>query len=549
MARRSNRVRIGILLLLVLALVGAACGGSDDESGDGDGDGPGATDTDSSEPVGEPQAGGTLRYGLTAETNSWDPAVANWSSNGWTVARAFFDTLVMYDENLELRPYLAETVEPNDDHTVWTFTIREGITFHNGEALTAEVVKANIDRHLTSALTGTVFEPVESVEVADERTVVITLDRPWVRFPTVFTGQPGIMMAPEMIESPDGGLNPIGTGPFVFDDWVVDDQLTVVRNDDYWNEPPLLDGIEFRVITDHRTRQTALENDELDSALITLAQSLVDFREAEDDGWQMLSPPAGEETEVLFLMNLLREPFTDREVREALALALDKETLIETIREGLYEPADGMYPPDSPWHVETDYPQYDRDRAAQIVEEWEAENGPLSFTLGSPQEDATLVAMQAVQEQWQAVGIDVEIATLEATEYISSTLSGDYDLNVWQFYGLPHPDSEYVWLHSDFAADEGQLALNFGRIRSDVIDEALDEERGTDDEARQKELYGIVQQEMADQVFHLWLYHDYSAAVTAPDVHGILDWDFPDGTPGAGMIQIQPVFHDTWIEQ
>jgi ABC-type transport system substrate-binding protein len=535
-------------MLLVMALFAAACAGDDDDDAGGEDDGP--TGTEDSEPAGEPQPGGVLRYGLTAETNSWDPAVANWSSNGWTVARTFFDTLVMYDENLDWKPYLAESVEPNEDHTVWTFTVREGITFHNGEALTAEVVKANIDRHLTSALTGTVFEPVETVEVTDERTVVITLNRPWVRFPTVFTGQPGIMIAPEMIESSEGGLNPIGTGPFVFEDWVIDDRLTVARNDDYWNEPPLLDGIEFRVITDHRTRQTALENDELDSALITLAQSLVDFRDAsEDEGWQMLSPPAGEETEVLFLMNLLREPFTDREVREALALALDKETLIETIREGLYEPADGMYPPDSPWYVETDYPQYDRERAAQIVEEWEAENGPLSFTLGSPQEDATLVAMQAVQEQWQAVGIDVDIATLEATEYITSTLSGDYDLNVWQFYGLPHPDSEYVWLHSDFAADEGSLALNFGRIRSPVIDDALDEARGTQDPARQKELYDIVQQEMADEVFHLWLYHDYSAAVTAPNIHGVLDWDFPDGTRGAGMIQIQPLFHDTWMEQ
>src|SRR5215204_7219263 len=119
----------------------------------------------------------------------------------------------MLDENYEWKPYLAESVEPNDDYTVWTFGLRDGITFHNGEPLDADAVKQNIDRHLTSALTGTVFEPVESIEAPDEHTVVITLDRPWVRFPIVFAAQPGIMTAPAMIAASDGGSNPVGTGP------------------------------------------------------------------------------------------------------------------------------------------------------------------------------------------------------------------------------------------------------------------------------------------------------------------------------------------------
>jgi ABC-type transport system substrate-binding protein len=264
----------------------------------------------------------------------------------------------------------------------------------------------------------------------------------------------------------------------------------------------------------------------------------------------MLSPPGGEETEVFFLMNLLREPFDDRQVREALVLATDKQTLIDTLREGLFEPANGLYPPDSPWYVETDYPQYDPERARELVEDWETEHGEqLSFKLGTPQEQSTLEGIQMIQSQWEAVGFDVEIVSYEGTEYITSTLSGDYDVNVWQFYSAPHPDGEYVWLHSDFAKPEGELALNFGRIRSDAIDAALEEARGTPDEDRQKELYGTVQQEMADDLVHIWLYHDYAAAVTAPTVHGVMDWDLPDGTPGAAMVNVQPVFHDTWIEQ
>jgi ABC-type transport system substrate-binding protein len=550
MIRRSG---VALVPFLILALL-AACGGGDssEESDDSSPDETsGETGGETGDEAGPPQPGGTLRYGLSSESNSWDPTVANFSSNGWTVARTFYDTLVMLDENYEWKPYLAESIEPNDDYTVWTFTLRDGVSFHNGEPLDAAAVKQNMDRHLVAALTATVFEPVETIEAPADDTVVITLDRPWVRFPLVFASNPGIMTAPEMIADPDGGSNPIGTGPFVFDSWVIDDTLDVVRNDDYWNGPPNLDGIQFKVITDHLTRQTALENGELDSAVITLAPSLVDFRdEADEKGWQLLSPPGGEQTEVFFLMNLLRAPFDDREVREALVLATDKQALIDTLRDGLYEPAEGMYPPDSPWYVETDYPDPDPERARELVENWEAEHGEqLSFVLGTPQEQATLEAMQLVQSQWEAAGFDVEIKTLEATEYITSTLSGDYDVNIWQFYSAPHPDGEYVWLHSDFAKPEGQIALNFGRIRNDAIDDAIEELRGEPDDERAKELFGIVQQEMADELVHIWLYHDYSAAVTAPNVHGIMDWDFPDGTKGAPMNQIQPLFFNAWIEQ
>lgn len=543
MRRRPASV---LALLASLALLAAACSGAgDDTTTEAGGDGEATTSTAD---AGEPQEGGTLVYGLSSETNNWDPTVANWSNNGWTVAYAVFDTLMAFDEDFELKPYLAESFEPNEDHTVWTITPRESVTFHNGEPLDAETIAMNIQRHFDSPLTGSVFEPVESMEVVDG-TVQITLEESWVNFPITFTNQPGIMVAPEMIENPDGGSNPIGTGPFVFDDWIPDDQLTVTRNDDYWNGAPYLDGVEFRVITDHTTRATALETGELDAALISLANDLVDFQEEAAEGeYQILAPEGGEESEVFFLPNLEREPFDDQRVREAMALAIDRERLIETLREGLYEPADGIYPPDSPWYVETDYPEFDPERARELVDEWEAETGEdLSVTLGSPQEASTLEAMQAVQAQWEEVGIDVDIKTLEATQYISDTLSGNYEVNVWQYYAAPHPDGEYVWLHSDFAAPEGQLALNFGRIRDDEIDAALEEARGIEDVERQRELYGQIQEVMAEQVYHVFLYHDFSAVVAQDFVHGVMDWTFADGTPGSGMVLPRPRLDTTWM--
>jgi peptide/nickel transport system substrate-binding protein len=534
--------------ILALTLLAAACGGGGDDDSD-DAQDPDQTGT-SAPDAGPPQAGGTLVYGLAAETNSWDPAAGTWSNSGWTVGRAIYDSLVMYDEDLQWRPYLAEAIEPNDDYSEWTITTREGVNFHNGQPLDAEAVKLNIDRHIASPLTGSVFDPVEEVEVIDDRTVVITLDRSWVRFPSILSGQPGLMVAPEMIEDPDGGANPIGTGPFVFESWSVDDELIVTRNEDYWRDPTYLDGITFKVITDHQTRAIALRNEELDAATISLANDLVDFQdEMESEGWQMLEP-SGETPETFFLLNQEHPPLDDRRVREALVLATDTQTIIDTLREGFVERADGMYPTDSPWYVDTGYPEPDPERAAELVAEYEAETGEeLSFTIGSPQEAATLEFIQFVQEQWDLAGIETEIKTLEATEYITSTVTGDYEINVWAFYSSPHPDGEYTWLHSSFAKPIGELSLNFERIRDDEIDAALDEGRSSDDPERHEELYAAVQQRMTDELYHVWLYHDRSATVAHPDLHDVLAWDFPDGTPGSGMINVQPWFTAAWMEQ
>ena len=188
--------------------------------------------------------------------------------------------------------------------------------------------------------------------------------------------------------------------------------------------------------------------------------------------------------------------------------------------------------------------------AAELVEEYESETGEeLSFTIGSPQEAATLEFIQFVQEQWSLAGIDTEIEALEATEYITSTVTGDYEINVWAFYSGQHPDSEYTWLHSSFAKPVGELSLNFERIRDDEIDAALEEARAIDDVDRQKELYATVQERLADERYHVWLYHDRTAMVAHPELHGTFAWDFPDGTPGVGMINVQPFFTAAWMEQ
>ncbi len=521
-----------IALLMIVALFAAACGGSGDSSSDDSSDatvGADTADVGAAGPPGEPQAGGTLRYALNAETNTYDPATGQWGQSPFTVANSIFDTLVSFDEDNQTKPYLAEAFEPNEDHTVWTITPRDGVTFHNGEILTAELIAANIERYRVAPLLQNLFLTTDTVEVVDA-TVVITLTEPSVNYDLAFADRAGMMVPQEMLDDPETfASQPIGTGPFVFESWVIDDKFTVARNPDYWNGPVYLDGIEFQVITDHDSRESTLRAGEADVAGVFFTDQLARVEEYD----AQVFVPQGESQEVVVLMNLDAEPLDDIRVREALVLAHDRQAQIDSTGRGLYEPASGIWAPDSPWYVDTGYPEADPDRARQLVEEYEAETGEqLSFTLGSPQQPATVRNMQFLQEEWAAVGIDVEVTPQESAQYVTGILGGDYELTIWSYYDAPHPDGEYAFLHSSFAPEEG-IATNFGRMRDDTVDAALDAARAEADPDKQKELYAEVQQAMTDGYYLVWMYHDLNVLTAQPDVGNLTVWTFPDGTPGA----------------
>ncbi len=548
-----QRLRRSLIPVVVaVAFVAAACGGGDDSSSTGGSGGTGgdagadADDVGALGPSGEPQDGGTLRYALNAEANTYDPAASQWGSSGFTVARSIFDTLVAYDENDQTKPYLAESFEPDEDHTVWTITPREGVTFHNGEILTAELIAANIERYRVAPLLQSLFLTMDTVEVVDG-TVVITLVSPWVNFDTIFTNRPGMMVPQEALDDPDAfGSSPIGTGPFVFESWVVDDKLTVTRNADYWNGPVHLDGIEFRVIMEDDSREAAMRAGEFDISGIFGAAEII----ALEDRDAQVFVPEGESQEVLVLMNLDSEPLDDIRVREALVLAHNRQAQIDATGQGLYEPASGVWAPDSPWYIDTGYTDADPERARRLVEEYEAETGEqLAITLGSPQEPQTIRNMQFLQEEWAAVGIDVEIVPTERSEYVSGVLRGDYELAIWQFYDAPHPDGEYTYLHSSFAPEEG-LAPNFGRIRDDALDAAFDAARAESDPEKQKESYAEVQQAMTDGFYMIWMYHDLNVLAARPEVGNVTEWSFPDGTLGTPFSSgVATKLTSVWLDQ
>jgi ABC-type transport system substrate-binding protein len=533
------------IAVLALALLAGACSGDDDAATDptGTADDGGTTTTD-----GPVQEGGTLRVGLTVETGGWNPAQDQFSLSSYQVTAAIYDRLIGYDENDEWKPYLAESMEPNDDFTEWVITLRPGIEFHDGTPLDSEVLALNLQQTKDSALLGQVYQAVETIEPIDDLSVRVTMSTPWSSFPHTLTAQPGLIVAPSVFE--DGGnRTPVGTGPFVFEEWVQDSHLTVSKNENYWREGfPLLDGIEFRVITDSRTRAAGLESGELDLIEARAAETIVQFEE--NDSFRVYLDEQGETTEMATAVNTAVPPFDDPNARAAVAYGLDRETVSQVSYAGRFPAANsGPFMEGSPWNQGVEFATYDPDRAAEAVAAYEAEHGePIAFTITIAPSPTTEELAALIQGMLEELGMAVDVRSVEATTAILNTLGGDFQMVLTDaLFGSTHPDREYTFISGANALPPPQLATNFTRSQDEDIDAGLAAARETGDATEQSVAWGQVQEGLARQQAFSYLVHVQVGSIATPEVHDVNEWTFPDGTPGLPQEQNVVSLYQLWL--
>ncbi|MBK9180060.1 MAG: hypothetical protein IPM45_10940 [Acidimicrobiales bacterium] len=518
-ARRITRPRMVCTLAaiaLVAALAAGCTGGNDDE-------GPAADVTTTT--VGEPQAGGTLVVGLEAETDGFDPTQNRWAISGLAVAKTIFEPLVAVAADGSIQPYLLESIEPNDDATVWTLRVRPGITFHDGTPLDAAVVKANLDLSMASITTtgALIFGPVESVEAIDPMTVEIRMSESWYPFPASLLGQFGYMASPAQLADRDGGPRaPVGTGPFVFESWQRDSQLTVVRNADYWRESlPYLDEITFRPLPDEGTRYNAVTTGAVDVVVTGNGAAMEDL--GDDPDYTVAEYRGNEAINVIF--NTAAPPFDDVRVRRALALATDREAVNAVSGGGVRADADGPIAPTSEWYAPTGYPAFDPDEARRLVAEYEAETGTdLAFTLNMPAAPQTLQFAQLLQAEWKDVGADAEIVPVDQQTLISAVVAKDFQASGWRSFEFLDPDSLYPYWRSG--------GVNFTQLVDPEVDAALDAGRSSPDRATRQEAYAAFGRRLGELVPAVWIGHNVWGVIAASNVHDITEWTLPDGEPG-----------------
>jgi len=560
---RNATWRWVLAVVAVLGLVAAACG-DDDDGGASDTTAGGADTTVAGADTtvaGEPVSGGRLVVGIEADTSSpWTPAQMTCPVACHMVARSVYDTLALIGEDGEAVPNLAAGIEPNADYTQWRITAREGVTFHDGTPFDGAAIADNLTRQKNSFLTGKILADVTSIEVdpADPMTVVVTMGRPWVKFPIVLAAQPGYIASPTWLAAVDGdpslATQPVGTGPFVFESYQTGQGYTGTKNPDYWREGmPYLDEIEFRIIPDGETRQNALLAGDIDVMHTDNGDVISQLREQADQ-FPMPEVTDGGET-VYFLLNVGDEtsPLADRDVRCALAQATDTATIRSAVTNDVPALANGPFAPDRVGYLEdTGYPTYDPEAAKAAIEAWEADNGPLEIAFATTNDSINLLTGQLVQQMWNDAGAETSIEQIEQGQFIVTALQGDFQVFQWRNHGAPDPDGEYVWWHSSSALPVGELALNFGRIRDDVIDENLDVIRTNPDPAVRQEAAEAINRRFGEQCYNLWYNWTVWALPHDPSVQGVLGMTSPDGLPVMeGLGNTSGAFYPQalWIEQ
>ena len=538
--RRAPIVLAAVLCLI--ALIAGACGSSDD-----DGDGGGATEGTAPElsadvtiaPEGDPTPGGSVVYGLEAESDGYDPTSNRFAPAGTIIGLAVYDPLAAFDENNQPEPYLAESMTPSSDFLTWTLTARPNITFHNGEPLDGEAMRIFFERLRADPLVGIAFKNIASVAVdpSDPLAVVLTMSEPWATFPVFMTGQGGMVTAPAMANNEESGLNPIGTGPFVMQEWIPDNSFKANKNPNYWREDtngvqlPYLDAVEFRPIPDFTARDASLESNTVQMIHITNSQSISRFQELADSGQVQIVLDRGEREEGFIMLNLDMPPLDDIRVRRALAHATNRELVNQIVNDGQREVGDGVFTQGSPWRVDAPYPEYNIEEAQTLVNEYEAENGPIQFELGNGGTDSRVIDL--LKEQWATVGIDVTTTNVEQASFIANAALGNFQAYDWRQFGALDPDYDYIWWVSENA--EPPIALNFARNRNPEIDAALKAARASTDTETRKEAYATVQRKINEDIPYIWYDRAQWAVVAQNTVRGITNGPLPDGSPANPM--------------
>ena len=453
---------------------------------------------------------GVLVVGQIAEPKSLDPHAVT-AVNDFRILVNLYDGLVRFkDGTLEVEPALAESYEVSDDGLTYTFTLREGIEFHDGTPLDAEAVKFNFERMLNEDHpfhdTGPFplaffFSAVENVEAVDDRTVRFNLNEPYAPFLSNLAYPTGLIVSPAAVEEhgADFGRNPSGTGAFRFAEWQPNSRVVVERNADYWDGAPPLEAVVFRPITDANTRLAEMLSGGIDVMVETPPDAVTRFR---DDAGFTVHEQAGPHLWFLIL-NTREGPFADKRVRQAANYAIDKGALVDNILQGTAEVAAGPTPPAFAWaHNEAleAYP-HDPDRAKALLEEAGYDGAPITFYVtegGSGMLDPVAMGT-AIQADLEAVGMPTEIETYEWNTYlglVNPGLEGKADMAQMAWMTNDPDTLPFLTLRSEAMPDTG--GFNSGYYENEEVDRLLGEARTATDQDERAELYKKMQEIVAD---------------------------------------------------
>lgn len=442
---------------VVTGLAGCMGGSNDDGSGTGSPTGTGGVSTgDVSTPQGEPQKGGRLIWGHSEVTQNLDIHQTGTASTG-RFLDSVYESMVGLTSDLKLstetdiaNPGLAKNWKVSDDLLTYTFTLRDGVKFHDGSTLTAEDVKYSYERVMnpdTGAIMSFVFGSTESIEAKDDKTVVVNQSevyQPLLR-QLAFSGT---SIVPK--DSGDQlGNQPVGTGPFQFNSRQQGNKAELEGFDDYWGKGPYLDFVEERTITDPDSRLTGIQNGELDfindiplddiEGLVGNTNDDINTMKWTPLSWAFLN------------LNNTQAPFDDKKFRQAMDFAINKKELVDGALMGNGRPTASPSFPNSPFrNGELSPRSQDIEKAKQLMEESKYNPSDYNLTFKVTTNYPWHVdAATIMQQYFQQAGLNVKIQKLKWSDWLSQVwINQEFTISMVNFFTFWEPAYMYTSLWS-----------------------------------------------------------------------------------------------------
>ncbi len=482
----------------------------------------------------------TLVFGASGFPSSLE-GVDSQDGNSLVVSSQITERLVDFAPGkTDLIPALATSWSANDDATVWTFELRQGVKFHDGTPFNAEAVKFNIDRWndpndpYSGRDQGKTFVPwgwvfggpigegnlIESVKATGQYTVELTLTQPAPFLPALFAAVYFQFNSPAAVKA-NGvnygtpGVGSVGTGPFKFVEWVEGERVVLERNDDYWGEKPKVERVIFRGIDQPTARLAELQAGTIDIAVLLTSD---DLPTVENDPNLKVAIADSELNVGYIALNQMNKPLDNVLVRRAIATAIDREAIVDAFYQGLGVVAQDHLPPVLFGHGEPWPYKYDPEHAKELL----AEAGfPDGFTtefwympVSRPYFPAPQPIAETVASYLADVGITANLMTEDWTTYLA-----DYTTGKFPMYMLG-------W-NADYADPDNFLLTFFGPSAAGSLGwdspetlALLNEARQISDQTKRAELYAQVNDTVADQAISIPMAHNRSLNAVRANIDG-----------------------------
>lgn len=468
--------------------------------------------------------GGEITIGVTSFADTLEPTEQYFS---WVVSRyGVGETLVRFDENGEIVPCLAESWKISEDQLTWTFKIREGVKFSNGDDMTPELVKASLERTFElSDRAVSFFEPA-SMEV-DGQNLLIKTKEPVAILPGSLADPLFLIVDTQADTDAFAMEGPICTGPYAVESFSPTDSCVVVRNEYYWDGEVPLDKVTLKCIDDQTTRSMALQTDEVQIAYNLKTENLADFEDSGEYNIQQL-----ESLRSTYAFMNQNGVLGDKALRQAVIRGLDKETYCDTLLEGGATAGKAPVPPtlDFGFDELKDENAYDPDGAKVLLEEAgykdtdgdgfvetpSGEKLELNFVIYTSREELNVYA-QAAQASLKDMGINVKLNTVSYETLLDMRDSGEFDMLIWNVLVANTGDPE-KYLRENWYSTSSSNQMGYSNPQ---VDELLDQLVTEFNEDTRKNLIMQIQQLIMDDAATVFFGYETTYLFSSKSVTGV----------------------------